>query len=103
MLTPLEVGVKKYEKAGKKPLEVNYVILELAQGGELLDFINASNEFCEHFSRYFFKELMNGIKHVHEQGVSHRDLKPENVFIDSLFNLKIADWGLSTAIDRKKE
>lgn len=31
---------------------------------------------------YFFKQLINGLKHIHEEGLIHRDIKPANIFID---------------------
>lgn len=56
----------------------------------------ASNgRFEEPFARYFFRELVNGLHHMHQHGIVHRDLKPENILLDEEFKLKIADFGFS--------
>ena len=43
-----------YESKGKSK-EVSYICLEIAQGGELFDFIACSGKFSEEYARYFFK------------------------------------------------
>jgi serine/threonine protein kinase len=35
------------------------------------------------------------VSYMHRQGVCHRDLKPENIFLDSEWNVKVGDFGLS--------
>lgn len=42
-----------------------------------------------------FKQISNGVKYVHKQGLIHRDLKPQNCFIDEAGNVKVGDFGLS--------
>lgn len=45
---------------------------------------------------HLFKQLINGLKHIHEEGLIHRDIKPANIFIDkSRMLLKIGDFGLA--------
>ena len=45
---------------------------------------------------HFFKQLIKGLKHIHEEGLIHRDIKPANIFIDtSRMLLKIGDFGLA--------
>jgi serine/threonine protein kinase len=44
---------------------VNYIVLEIAQGGELFDFIAQSGRFSEPLARHFFKEFMSGLDHCH--------------------------------------
>ncbi|GAU88418.1 hypothetical protein RvY_01123 [Ramazzottius varieornatus] len=43
-----------------------------------------------------FREMVEGIGHIHQQGIIHRDLKPANIFIDSQDHVKIGDFGLAT-------
>lgn len=36
-----------------------------------------------------FRQIVEGLNHIHAQGIIHRDLKPANVFIDSNNNVKV--------------
>jgi serine/threonine protein kinase len=47
------------------------------------------------FALRLFKQIANGVKYVHKQGLIHRDLKPQNCFIDEAGNVKVGDFGLS--------
>lgn len=47
------------------------------------------------FALHLFKQIVNGVKYVHKQGLIHRDLKPQNCFIDEAGNVKVGDFGLS--------
>jgi serine/threonine protein kinase len=44
-----------------------------------------------------FREILQGLNHIHEQGMIHRDLKPRNVLIDANGHAKIGDFGLATS------
>lgn len=43
-----------------------------------------------------FREIAEGLSHIHQQGIIHRDLKPVNIFLDSHDQIKIGDFGLAT-------
>ena len=43
-----------------------------------------------------FREITEGLLHIHQQGMIHRDLKPVNIFLDSRDQVKIGDFGLAT-------
>merc|ERR1719148_543665 len=52
----------------------------------------------------FARQLMKGIRQIHEMDVVHRDLKPQNIFITQEDVLKIGDFGLSRHVkDRHKK
>lgn len=43
-----------------------------------------------------FREMVDGLSHIHVKGMIHRDLKPVNIFLDSNDHVKIGDFGLAT-------
>lgn len=60
-----EVATSLYEKPNGKSKSVSYIVLEIAQGGELFDFISNSGSFNEAEARYYFKQFMSGLDFCH--------------------------------------
>lgn len=75
--------------------ETIFFVMELADRGDLLDFINERKYLSERLARGFFSDLAKGIDHCHARGVVHRDLKCENLLLDSHMRLKISDFGFA--------
>ncbi|EDQ89694.1 uncharacterized protein MONBRDRAFT_25292 [Monosiga brevicollis MX1] len=48
-----------------------------------------------HVIQSFMFQLLQGIRHCHEERVLHRDLKPQNLLINKRGQLKLADFGLA--------
>ena len=85
---------------GKKDKPCVYIVIEIAENAELFDFISEPDKgFPENVARYFFLQIINGLKSIHENGFAHRDLKTENVFLDKNFTIKIGDFGFSKSIE----
>ena len=42
-----------------------------------------------------FREIVEGLVHIHTQGMIHRDLKPSNIAVNEDCELKILDFGLA--------
>ena len=76
-----------------------FLVMELANGGELFDRIKIDCGTREDTAKNFFQQLLDGVRHCHDQGVCHRDLKPENLLLTDTVEhgtiLKIADFGFS--------
>jgi serine/threonine protein kinase len=61
----------------KKPVEKRpLIVLELAEGGELFDYISKTGSFSSELARTYLKQLLSAIAYLSEQGITHRDLKP---------------------------
>jgi len=63
----------------------------LQEGLELDD--GAAPGMSEGRARYWFRQLIAGLCHLHSVGVCHRDLSPENVMIDKESGCLIIDLG----------
>jgi len=87
-----------YTKKNGKKQNIILVILELATGGELFEFLSYTGFFEESIARTYFHQLMAGVEFCHSKGVVHRDLKPENLLLDDQFTLKLADFGFSNLV-----
>ncbi|MQL92090.1 hypothetical protein Taro_024707 [Colocasia esculenta] len=72
-----------------------YVVMEHVKSGELFDYIVEKGRLQEDEARRFFQQIISGVEYCHRNMVVHRDLKPENLLLDSKFNVKIVDFGLS--------
>jgi serine/threonine protein kinase len=86
---------------GSVPGQYGFVLMEMGHLGEVLDYIYEGNRvapFSERFTRRFFKQLLVGLKYMHDQGVWHRDLKPENLLFDAFGNIQICDFGLAKTV-----
>lgn len=79
--------------------QVNFLIMEVAEGGELFDWIAHGGKFEEDLARYYFSECIKGIKAVHDAGYAHRDLKAENILVTHEYVVKICDFGLAGLLE----
>ena len=58
-----------------------YIVMEYVGGGDLFDKIVESEKFTEEQTKFYFRQLIEGVDHCHSHGVCHRDLKPEVILI----------------------
>lgn len=61
-----------YTKKNGLRIPVILVVLELATGGELFDFLAFTGPFEEAIARTYFQQLIAGIAHCHSKGIAHR-------------------------------
>nr|XP_013806034.1 PREDICTED: testis-specific serine/threonine-protein kinase 2 [Apteryx mantelli mantelli] len=91
--------VKTYEifetKAGKV-----YIMMELGEKGDLLDYLKSTGAMKEDIARGKFQQLASAIKYCHDMDLAHRDLKCENILLDKDLNIKLSDFGFSKPLTR---
>ncbi|KAE8797000.1 SnRK1 alpha subunit [Hordeum vulgare] len=75
-----------------------FVVMEYCNNGDLLDYIVEKGRLHEYEARRIFQQIISGVEYCHRNMVVHRDLKPENLLLDSKYNVKLADFGLSNVM-----
>uniref|UniRef100_A0A3Q0S793 non-specific serine/threonine protein kinase n=1 Tax=Amphilophus citrinellus TaxID=61819 RepID=A0A3Q0S793_AMPCI len=73
-----------------------YIQMEYCEKSTLRDTIDQSLYQDQNRLWRLFREILDGLAYIHEQGMIHRDLKPVNIFLDSQDHVKIGDFGLAT-------
>lgn len=77
--------------------KLTYFMMELAQNGDLLDYINARRALPEAEAKYLFRQLVLGIQYLHRHNFVHRDLKCENIMLSKDMEVKIGGRHISIA------
>lgn len=76
-----------------------YLVMELMQGGELLDKILRQKFFSEREASAVLLTLTQAVQYLHQNGVVHRDLKPSNIMYADISgspeSLRICDFGFA--------
>ncbi|XP_028293458.1 eIF-2-alpha kinase GCN2 [Gouania willdenowi] len=73
-----------------------YIQMEYCEKSTLRDTIDGGLHQDQTRLWRLFREILDGLTYIHEQGMIHRDLKPVNIFLDSQDHVKIGDFGLAT-------
>lgn len=104
----MEITLHKYVGAHKNIIEFYdngedaawlWIAMELAEGGDLFDKVEADAGLSEDIAHAYFTQLVSGVGYMHSRGIGHRDLKPENILLDADGNLKLADFGMATLFE----
>ena len=79
------------------------IIMEYINGGNLFSFVKKRRKLSEKTAKFLFRQIILGIKYIHEQNIVHRDIKLENLLIDLNNNVKICDFGIGRKITSKNQ
>ena len=53
--------------------------------------------------KMIFRQILNGIKGMHDRYICHRDLKPDNILLGTKMEVKICDFGSAKIINNTEE
>lgn len=76
-----------------------YIFMELVQGGSLLHLLEKFDSFSESLVRYYTKQMLEGLRYLHDKRIIHRDIKAANILISTEGVAKLADFGHSKRIN----
>lgn len=75
-----------------------YIVLELADGGDLSKLIKYFQRRHEYLSEKiitkYFSQVCLAVRYIHSKRILHRDIKPANIFMTSDGCVKLGDFGL---------
>eukprot|EP01101_Sappina_pedata_P011468 TRINITY_DN7713_c0_g1_i1.p1 TRINITY_DN7713_c0_g1~~TRINITY_DN7713_c0_g1_i1.p1 ORF type:complete len:391 (+),score=95.18 TRINITY_DN7713_c0_g1_i1:97-1269(+) len=90
-------NIMKFFECYDSPTHIS-IVTEYCEGGDLFDRIIEKSHFTEEEAAPIFRQIIEGVRYLHDRGITHRDLKPENI----LFRTKapnspiaIADFGFA--------
>lgn len=69
-------NIVQFIEALSDPLHY-YIIMQLLEGGELLQRLRSLNKFTESNACKLMNQLVSAVAHIHRKLAVHRDLKPE--------------------------
>ena len=73
-----------------------YLVMEYADNGSMLEYVNGQGKLAEEEARKYFAELVCALDYLHNKKyVAHRDLKAENILLNSDGSIRLVDFGLS--------
>uniref|UniRef100_A0A8C1TGA7 Serine/threonine-protein kinase PLK n=1 Tax=Cyprinus carpio TaxID=7962 RepID=A0A8C1TGA7_CYPCA len=76
-----------------------YILLEYCSRRSLAHILKARKVLTEPEVRYYLRQIVSGLKYLHEQEILHRDLKLGNLFINESMELKVGDFGLAAKLE----
>lgn len=77
------------------------IFLEYVPGGSVATMLTNYGAFEESLIRNFVRQILNGLRYLHERSIIHRDIKGANVLVDNKGGIKISDFGISKKIEAR--
>ncbi|PIN15987.1 eIF-2alpha kinase GCN2 [Handroanthus impetiginosus] len=77
-------------------LESTYLYIQMEYCPRTLrQMFESYNHFDKEVAWDLFRQIVEGLVHIHGQGIIHRDLTPNNIFFGARGDIKIGDFGLA--------
>ena len=78
-----------------------FLYLEYIPGGSLKNIIDKFGNINERLIRKYTKQILTGLKYLHDNKIIHRDIKCSNILLGDKGRIKLTDFGCSKKIALK--
>lgn len=79
--------------------DMPYIVMEFVSGVTLKEYIEKSDGFLKNQQiADFSRQIALALEHAHSNRIIHRDIKPHNIMVSNDGTLKVADFGIASAI-----
>ncbi|MGE5413748.1 MAG: serine/threonine-protein kinase, partial [Syntrophomonadaceae bacterium] len=75
--------------------EIRFLTMQFVDGRDLATILKKQGKLPTERLVKIFRQMAEGLKAAHDQGVIHRDLKPQNIMIDANDHVYVTDFGLA--------
>ncbi len=75
-----------------------FLYLEYIKGGSIKNLIDQFGGFTESLIKKYTKQILDGLKYLHDNKIIHRDIKCANILIGDKGTIKLTDFGCSKII-----
>eukprot|EP01125_Pyxidicula_operculata_P014993 TRINITY_DN5067_c0_g1_i1.p1 TRINITY_DN5067_c0_g1~~TRINITY_DN5067_c0_g1_i1.p1 ORF type:complete len:551 (-),score=71.04 TRINITY_DN5067_c0_g1_i1:806-2458(-) len=79
-----------------------YIILEMCNQKTLRSLLKRRKTISEVETRFYLRQILDAVQHMHSKLIIHRDLKLDNIFLKEMV-VKIGDFGLSVKLEHPNE
>ncbi|AIU39413.1 serine/threonine protein kinase US3B [Testudinid alphaherpesvirus 3] len=76
----------------------NYMVTEL-MACDLKEFVVCRGQVDPSTTRTIMRQVIEGLAYLESVSVLHRDIKPDNIFLNSIDDVKIGDFGIAKDTD----
>jgi polo-like kinase 1 len=80
-----------------------YIVLELCRKRSMMELQKRRKIITEPETRFYMRQILQGVSYLHQKRIIHRDLKLGNLFLNDELQVKIGDFGLAATIEYEGE
>ena len=79
---------------------IKFLTMQFVEGEDLSTVLKRVGRLGTPRLTHIFRQILEGLKAAHDQGVIHRDLKPQNIMLDGSDNVYVTDFGLAKSLEQ---
>ncbi len=79
---------------------IKFLTMQFVEGEDLSTVLKRVGRLPTPRLTHIFRQILEGLRAAHDQGVIHRDLKPQNIMLDGSDKVYVTDFGLAKSLEQ---